>query len=63
MNFTQEKAVQNLEDLFYLLIAKSGQIFAFCQRFFNCGVFGRISDFSHGKSGGYFNFSNEFFRL
>jgi hypothetical protein len=25
--------VQNLEDLFYLLIGKSGQIFAFSQRF------------------------------
>jgi len=33
MNFAQEKAMQNLEDLFYLLIGKSGQIFAFSQIF------------------------------
>jgi hypothetical protein len=33
MNFSQEKAVQNFDDLFYVLIGKSGQIFAFSQRF------------------------------
>jgi hypothetical protein len=55
--------VQNLEDLFHFLIGKSAQIFCIFPKIFNCGVFGRISDFSHGKSDGYFKFSNEFFRL
>jgi hypothetical protein len=63
MNFAQEKAVQNLEDLFYLLGRKSGQIFRFPQRFLTVEYLEEYWIFSHGKISGYFKFSNEVFRL
>jgi hypothetical protein len=62
INFAQEKAVQNLEDLLDLLSGKSGQIFAYLQRFLTVEYLEDTQTFSHGKSDGYFEFSNEFFR-
>jgi len=41
---------------------KSGQIFAFPQRFLTVEYLAETQTFFHGKSGGYFKFSNEFFR-
>jgi hypothetical protein len=63
MNFSREKAVQNLEDLFHLLSGKSGQIFAFPQIFLTVEYLEEYQIFSQGKSGRYFKFSNEYFRL
>jgi hypothetical protein len=62
INFAQEKAVQNLEDLLNLLSGKSGQIFAFLPRFLTVEYLEETQTFSHGKCGGYFKFSSEFFR-
>jgi hypothetical protein len=54
--------VQNLEDLLDLLSVKSGQIFAFPQNFLTVEYLAETQFSSPGKSGGYFKFSNEFFR-
>jgi hypothetical protein len=63
VNFAQGKAVQNLEDLIYLLSGKSSQIFTFPQRFLTVEYLEEYQISSHGKSGGYFKFSNESFSL
>jgi hypothetical protein len=62
INFAQEKAVQDLEDLLDLLSGKSGQNFAFPQRFLTVEYLAETQTFSHGKCGGYFKFSNESLR-
>jgi hypothetical protein len=54
--------VQNLEYLLDLLSGKSGQIFAFLQKILIVEYLAETQTFSHGKGGGYFKFSNEFFR-